>query len=66
MFIYESKIFRVGKYEKVLHVDASFISILLKNKKKIEIKGSDLMINYYDSLQIDITGSIKSVVFIDD
>lgn len=61
MFFYDSNTLKVGNYMRILSLKENEIILLMKSKEKLEIKGLNLVISFYDKEEVIIEGRINSI-----
>ena len=61
MFFYDSNTLKVGNYLRILSLKEDEIILLMKSNEKLEIKGLNLVISFYDKDEIIIEGRINSI-----
>lgn len=61
MFFYDSNTLKVGNYSRILSLKEDEIILLMKSKEKLEIKGLNLVISFYDKDEVIIEGRINSI-----
>ena len=66
MFFYDSNTLKVGNYLRILSLKEDEIILLTKSNEKLEIKGLNLVISFYDKEEVIIEGRINSVRIINE
>ena len=61
MFFYDSNTLKVGNYMRILSLKENEIILLMKSNEKLEIKGLNLVISFYDKEEVIIEGRINSI-----
>ena len=61
MFFYDSNTLKVGNYLRILSLKEDEIILLMKSNEKLEIKGLNLVISFYDKDDVIIEGRINSI-----
>ena len=61
MFFYDSNTLKVGNYLRILSLKEDEIILLTKSNEKLEIKGLNLVISFYDKDEVIIEGRINSI-----
>ena len=61
MFFYDSNTLKVGNYLRILSLKEDEIILLMKSNEKLEIKGLNLVISFYDKDEVIIEGRINSI-----
>lgn len=61
MFFYDSNTLKVGNYLRILSLKEDEIILLMKSNEKLEIKGLNLVVSFYDKEEVIIEGRINSI-----
>lgn len=61
MFFYDSNTLKVGNYLRILSLKEDEIILLMRSNEKLEIKGLNLVISFYDKDEVIIEGRINSI-----